>query len=151
MGSEMCIRDSIWTYLSQSSSGRSYRRPLGNRSLPFVVDANTMMARVAVMLVFSACLQLFFLHERPVTSVCFVTPFMFWLRGMVCFSLDACWRELFTCLGAFGHETCKPAQHCELGRKSAQAVVTRVAPETCTRLCRTQVPSRPFHLSLIHI
>ena len=101
---------STWIYLSRCSTGRSLSRPLGNRAKACVNEANTMLARVCLLLIFSGCMEVFWVHEQPATSLVPVTKFMLWVQEITKQVLFQQWRELFTWLGSFGHEVQKPTQ-----------------------------------------
>ena len=101
---------SSWIYLSRCTTGRSSMRPLGDRSVDFVVDGNCMCARVSILLVLGTCMLLCMLHEQPATSLIPITRYFMWGKDKIKTELASFWAEMFTWLGAFGHDTCKPTQ-----------------------------------------
>jgi hypothetical protein len=101
---------STWVYLCRATTGRSVTNPLGDRGEPLVENANTMVARTSLLLVFATALLVFFIHEQPLTSLMPDTMFFRWAKTMVRDMLSGTWQEVFTWLGAYGHETWKPTQ-----------------------------------------
>lgn len=101
---------STWVYICRATTGRSVSKPLGNRREPLTEEANTMAARVALLLAFAACCLVWFIHEQPLSSLLPVTKFFLWSKNVLRGTLQGLWREVFTWLGAYGHETWKPTQ-----------------------------------------
>ena len=101
---------STWIYLCRASTSRSTSRPLGDTSLEYVNEANSMCARVAILLVFGSCLLSYMVHEQPHSSVMPMTKFFLWAKQTIREELQSHWREYFTWLGAFNGPTCKPTQ-----------------------------------------
>lgn len=97
---------SSWIYLSRASSGRSASRPLGFKSVGFVREANKMMARVSLLLVFCTCMHIYFVHEQPVTSLAPLTKYMIWAKAQIRNQLKQTWRELFTPLPSIRDSLC---------------------------------------------
>lgn len=98
---------SSWVFLSRYSSKRNYLRPEGLTELPWVVQANTMAARVCLILLLVVFAESTFLLEQPVSSL---LPRYQRFRQVIS-SLRhiniSVYQQLIN-LGAFGSDTKKP-------------------------------------------
>ena len=103
---------STWVYLSRSSTGRSLAFPLGNVNQPVVRQANTMLARVCLCIVFGCCLRLAFFHEQPASSLASSTKFLLWVRSVIIDILEQRWDRFLMWMGHYGGHMQKPTEVC---------------------------------------
>ena len=100
---------SSWIFLVRGSSGRSIAQPLGTTSIKWVHEANTMAARVSLLMVVCLCLFQTTIHEQPQTSLLHRTPFFRWMQQVIAEKLFH-WHEFVRVhiwMGAYGHQTKK--------------------------------------------
>jgi hypothetical protein len=101
---------STFVYLCRASTERSICNPLGNVNRRNVREANCMLSLVCIIIAFSACLRLRFLHEQPASSLASSTKYMLWLRNLLRDVLGQHWERVRFWMGAYGGPTQKPTE-----------------------------------------
>ena len=101
---------STWIYLSRASTKRALAFPEGDTNMLVVQQANTMTARIAIIIILVICLGGIPVHEQPITSLLSACKFMVWARNIARGVLDHYWIRMYTWMGAFGAELQKPTE-----------------------------------------
>ena len=101
---------SSWVYLSRAATGRTSGCPEGNPGVRCVESANSMAARVSLLLVLCSIFELAFLHEQPLTSLLSASRYYVWSRTTIRRVLSGLWEDVFIWMGAYGHSLLKPTQ-----------------------------------------
>ena len=139
---------SSWIFLARASSGRSLAQPLGRTSIKWVREANTMAARVSLLMVVCMCLFQTTIHEQPQTSLLHRTPFFRWMQQVIADKLFH-WHEFVRVhiwMGAYGHQT-KKGTELVASNQFALALKKPIAPidqlAFASSLTSTSLPHDP--------
>ena len=77
---------SSWVTLNRATSGRRAHNPLGYNK-PYVRDANVMVSRMSMLIMFGLCLGVEWVLEQPLSSIMVCHPRMRQVQRDICFSL----------------------------------------------------------------
>jgi len=102
---------STWVWISRSSTGRSLRNVLGNVRSEVVAEANAMVSRMVLLILFLCARCVAWLLEQPATSLMAQHPRMVMLKELSERTVGLTgFHEVHTSMGAFGAATKKPTR-----------------------------------------
>jgi hypothetical protein len=101
---------SSWVRINKATSGRTVANPLGCTRHAYVAQANVMVSRCALLILFGMCLSLDFILEQPGTSLMFEHPRIRQLQELADAGGLRPIRSIWTWMGAFGAPTPKPTK-----------------------------------------
>jgi hypothetical protein len=101
---------SSWVRINKATSGRTVANPLGRTRHAYVAEANIMVSRCALLILFGMCLSLDFILEQPGTSLMFEHPRIRQLQALADAGGLRPIRSIWTWMGAFGAPTPKPTK-----------------------------------------
>jgi hypothetical protein len=99
---------SSWVTINRGTSGRGVSNPLGNVDRLYVRDANTMVSRMCLCILFGVCLNLDWILEQPLSSIMTSHPRFQVLLNMSELGAIKHIMEVHTWMGSFGGFSPKP-------------------------------------------
>ncbi len=126
---------SSWVLINRATSQRSDANPLGG-SRPYVLRANVMVARTALLMLAAVCLDLHCILEQPASSLMFKHPRIVQILDLGANGMPA-FKRITTYMGSFGAAT--PKMTALLGTPSWLSKLARSFKLKFTR--RIQTPA----------